>query len=92
MRKIIGAAKGPDSVKNGIDNIQRCDIIIDERCTHVIEEFNNYTWVKDKKTGEYINEPIDSFNHHIDSIRYGIQGVIKRKYHSEEELSKYIFL
>lgn len=92
IRRITGAVKGQDSVKNGIDKIQRYDIIIDERCTNTIEEFNNYTWVKDKKSGEYINQPIDSFNHHIDSIRYGIQGVMKKRPHTEEELSKYMFL
>ena len=92
IRRIVGAVKGQDSVKNGIDKIQRCDIIIDERCSNVIEEFNNYTWIKDKKSGEYINQPIDSFNHHIDSIRYGIQSVIHKRVHTEEELSKYMFL
>lgn len=92
IRRITGAVKGQDSVKNGIDRIQRYDIIIDERCINTIEEFDNYTWIKDKKTGEYINQPIDSFNHHIDSIRYGIQGVMKKRPHTEEELSKYMFL
>jgi phage terminase large subunit len=67
------AVKGADSVMNGIDRLLRCSIIIDERCQKTIEEFENYTWVKDRKTGEYINEPIDSYNHHIDAIRYGTQ-------------------
>lgn len=92
INRIVGAVKGPDSVKNGIDRIQRYDIIIDERCTNTIEEFDNYTWVKDKKTGEYINQPVDTFNHHIDSIRYGTQEVMKKKMHTDEELAGYIFL
>lgn len=75
--RIKAAVKGPDSIVNGIDKMLRCKIVIDERCIDTIEEFENYTWVKDKKTGEYINKPIDSYNHHIDSIRYGIQEVIK---------------
>ena len=79
IRRMTGAKKGPDSVKNSIDQLQRCDIIIDERCPKTIEEFENYTWKKDKKTGEYINEPIDAYNHHIDSIRYGVQAVMNRK-------------
>lgn len=79
IRRITGAVKGADSVKNGLDRLQRCDIIIDERCTRTIEEFENYTWKKDRKTGEYINEPIDTYNHHIDSIRYGVQAVMKKK-------------
>lgn len=79
IKRIIPSVKGADSVKNGIDRMQRCNIIIDERCTKTIEEFENYTWQKDRKTGEYINQPVDSYNHHIDSIRYGIQTVINKK-------------
>lgn len=75
--RIKGAVKGPDSIINGIDKVLRCKIVIDERCIDTIEEFENYTWIKDKKTGEYVNKPIDSYNHHIDSIRYGIQEVLK---------------
>ena len=92
VSRIVGAVKGPDSVKNGIDRLQRYDIVIDERCTNTIEEFDNYTWVKDKKTGEYINQPVDSFNHHIDSIRYGTQNVMKKKVHTQEELKNAMFL
>ena len=79
IKRIIPSVKGADSVKNGIDRMQRCNIIIDERCIKTIEEFENYTWQKDRKTGEYINQPVDSYNHHIDSIRYGIQPVINKK-------------
>lgn len=85
ISRIISAVKGPDSVKNGIDRLQRCEIHIDERCKDTIEEFENYTWIKDRKTGEYINQPIDNFNHHIDSIRYGVQTVMKKKYHADIE-------
>lgn len=84
IMRITSAVKGADSVKNGIDKLQRYDIVIDERCPDTIEEFDNYTWVKDKKTGEYINEPIDTFNHHIDSIRYGTQNVTGKKVRSDE--------
>ncbi len=34
------------------------EIIVDERCFKTIEEFDNYTWQKDKDTGEYTNEPV----------------------------------
>lgn len=91
LRRILPAAKGKDSVKNGIDRIQRYDIIIDERCTNTKEEFENYTWQKDKKTGEYINEPIDMFNHHIDSIRYGTQRVMRKKPHSDKDAKDLMF-
>jgi len=92
ITRITAAVKGPDSVKNGIDRLQRFDIIIDERCPKTIEEFDNYTWVKDRKTGEYINEPIDTFNHHIDSIRYGVQTVMRKKPHSDIDTDNLMFL
>ena len=69
--------KGKDSVIHGIQWIQQYKLIIDERCFKVIEELENYTWKKDKKTGEYINEPVDTFNHTIDAIRYGLNKYIK---------------
>ena len=78
IRRIRPAEKGPDSVVHGIDTLLSYQIIVDERCTKTIEEFENYTWLKDKKTGEYVNKPVDLFNHHIDSIRYGIQPLVKR--------------
>jgi len=69
--------KGKDSVIHGIQWIQQYELIVDERCFKVIEELDNYTWKKDKKTGEYINEPVDTFNHTIDAIRYGLNKYIK---------------
>ncbi|MTI95396.1 MAG: PBSX family phage terminase large subunit [Firmicutes bacterium] len=69
------AAKGKDSVMHGIDFILRHELIVDERCTGLIEELENYTWQKDKKTGEYINKPIDTFDHNIDAMRYGLELV-----------------
>ena len=71
------AEKGKDSIIHGIQWIQQYELIVDERCFKVIEELENYTWKKDKKTGEYINEPVDTFNHTIDAIRYGLNKYIK---------------
>ena len=83
VRRIRPCQKGKDSVRNGLDKMLRCHIVIDERCPKTIEEFENYTWKKDKSTGEYYNEPIDAFNHHIDSIRYGLQPVINKRLDTE---------
>ena len=69
--------KGKDSIIHGIQWIQQYKLIIDERCFKVKEELENYTWKKDKKTGEYVNEPVDTYNHTIDAIRYGLNRYIK---------------
>ena len=64
---------------NGLAWMNQHEIIVDERLQATIEEFDNYTWVKDKKTGEYINEPIDAWNHCIDAARYGLQSVRRQR-------------
>ena len=76
--RIKPADKGPDSIIHGLQWLQQNTIVIDERCVGIIEEFENYTWEKDKKTGEYINKPIDSFNHGIDALRYATEPLRKR--------------
>ena len=83
ISRVIDALKGPGSVMQGIQYILQYDIIVDERCVKTIEELENYTWKKDKKTNEYINEPVDSYNHCLDAIRYAIQD---RIYQAKKDL------
>ncbi len=68
---IRGAIKGKDSVMQGIDLIKQYKHNITKRSTNLIKEWRNYSWAKDKITGENINTPIDLYNHCIDPIRYG---------------------
>lgn len=75
VQKIRPATKGPDSVLHGIQKLQNYEIIIHPDCEGLIEEMNNYTWVRDKLTGEYTNKPVDMYNHYIDSLRYSLQCV-----------------
>ncbi|HEM3856011.1 TPA: PBSX family phage terminase large subunit [Streptococcus suis] len=83
ISRVIDALKGPGSVMQGIQYILQYDIIVDERCVKTIEELENYTWKKDKKTNEYINEPVDSYNHCLDAVRYAIQD---RIYQAKKDL------
>ena len=75
INKIRACKKGPDSIIHGIQKLQNYEIIIHPSCVGIITEFENYTWQKDKKTDEYINKPIDDFNHYIDSLRYSLQCI-----------------
>ena len=79
ITRIKAATKGPDSIIHGIQRLQNYEMIIHPSCVEVITELENYSWQKDKKTNEYINKPIDSFNHYIDSIRYSLQCVDNSK-------------
>ena len=72
----------------GIARMQEFNhIYITEQSNNVLKEFKNYTYVQDKN-GNWINKPIDSYNHAIDAIRYYVimelmtkqaQGITKAK-------------
>lgn len=70
--RVKGAAKGKDSIKNGIQWIQDLEIIINPKCTNFITEISNYTWDQDK-FGTKLNVPIDDFNHLMDAMRYALE-------------------
>lgn len=75
VRRIKACTKGKDSIIHGIDKLQSYELIVHPDCSGIITEFENYSWKKDKNTGEYINEPVDAFNHYIDALRYSLQCV-----------------
>ena len=75
IRRIKGAAKGKDSINNGIQWIQGYEIIIHPRCVNFQTEISNYQWDKDK-FGNTINKPIDDFNHLMDAMRYALEDDI----------------
>ncbi len=66
--------KGKDSVKQGIQYVQNQRISVTKRSTNLIKEYRNYLWETDKD-GKIINEPIGIFNHCMDAIRYGFDGL-----------------
>lgn len=69
------AEKGPNSVVQGVNFLKEFKIVVDDRCVKTIEELENYTYKKDKATNEYTNEPVDSYNHCIDAIRYAVEEI-----------------
>jgi phage terminase large subunit len=75
VQRIRACSKGKDSILHGIQKLQNYTIIVHPECEGIITEFENYTWKKDKQSGEYINTPIDDFNHYIDALRYSLQCI-----------------
>lgn len=73
IQRVRPSVKGKDSILFGIQKIKQYEIIVSPACEGIITEFENYTWKKDKQTGEYVNTPIDQFNHYIDALRYSLQ-------------------
>lgn len=79
ITRIRPAKKGKDSIIHGIQRLQQYDIYVHPDCVETINELENYTWRKDRQSGEYINEPIDSFNHYLDALRYSLQCVESKR-------------
>ncbi|WP_394700988.1 PBSX family phage terminase large subunit [uncultured Ilyobacter sp.] len=77
LRRVSGAAKGKDSINNGIQFIQGFKIYIHPRCVNFITEISNYTWDKDR-FGNTINKPIDDFNHLMDAFRYAVEDFVSK--------------
>ena len=65
---IKGVTKGADSVRAGINKLERFKICITRDSTNLIKEFRNYKWKE--KDGKSIGVPIDMWNHGVDALRY----------------------
>lgn len=67
--------KFPGSIKAGIDKIKDMEFFVTERSYNLITELRKYVWDKDKD-GNYINQPVDEYNHLMDAIRYYVLGCL----------------
>ncbi len=74
--KVRPAAKGPDSVANGIDILKRHRIHVTKHSTNLITELQRYKWSKDT-SGNLLNRPVDLWNHGIDAVRYVALNMLK---------------
>lgn len=73
--RIKPSVKGQGSILQGIQKLQQYELVIHPTCIKTIEELKNYSWKKDKKTNEYMNEAEDKNNHFMDALRYSLQCV-----------------
>lgn len=68
----VGAKKGKDSVKFGIDWLKQQTIVIDKACVNFANEIRQYKW-KEDAGGNAIPVPVDKNNHLIDALRYAYE-------------------
>lgn len=66
---IHACEKGADSVRAGIAYMKTKRLHVTPRSTHLQKELSSYTWRQDKN-GNWLNEPVDDYNHAIDAVRY----------------------
>lgn len=78
--KISAAKKWKGCVEDGIAYIKSFDkVIIHSRCTKTASEFYNYSYKTDPVNGDVLPLPQDKNNHHIDALRYSLDGYIQKK-------------
>ena len=64
------AEKGRDSINVSIDILRSKRLNITRDSIYLRKELSSYKYKVDKINGKSLNEPIDSFNHLIDALRY----------------------
>lgn len=79
IRHIEPCEKGNDSIRQGIQIMQRYHMMVTSRSLNLIYELRNYKWKENKLTGELMNEPIDKFCHLIDACRYVCTNKLSEK-------------
>ena len=82
---VIGADKGSDSIKAGLDTMKRYVSYITEDSLDGIKEKNSYKW-KEDSSGNPLNVPVDMWNHFWDAARYGDYMAFREKVGSFAEL------
>jgi phage terminase large subunit len=68
-KTIKGVTKGKDSIKYGIDVMQRQEYLVTKQSTNLIKELRAYCWDVDKN-GVRLNNPAGGNDHAIDALRY----------------------
>jgi phage terminase large subunit len=74
------AKKWSGCVEDGIVFLRQFEqIVIHPRCRHTLDEFRNYSYKVDRLSGDVLPIVVDSHNHMIDSLRYGIEPLMQRQ-------------
>lgn len=67
--QIVGAPKGGDSVRDGIQLMQQEEFYVTSRSIETINDLQHYVWTKDAH-GKPTNTPVKAFDHSPDAVRY----------------------
>jgi len=87
---IYPVEKYAGSIEAGINKMLEYNIKITKKSYNAFDEFQNYTWDRDKD-GNFINRPVDMFNHIIDGVRYVILEEVLGKRKKKQNLTGYFY-
>lgn len=76
--KAIPCVKGRGSVAAGIAQVKQFKLHVTKRSVKLLDELDNYKWIKDEVSDTYTNEAIDAWNHALDALRYGVDFLIRK--------------
>nr|DAK68283.1 MAG TPA: terminase large subunit [Caudoviricetes sp.] len=76
--KAIPCVKGRGSISAGIAQVSQFKMHVTKRSVKMLDELDNYKFIKDEATDTYTNEPIDAWNHSLDALRYGVDYLIRK--------------
>jgi phage terminase large subunit len=79
------ADKGPGSVLAQIRWLKDRKIHIHPSCVNFVKEIQAWKWIKDPKTGLYIDEPVEIFDDAMAALRYGVQGWREKSRYDKRE-------
>ena len=51
---------------------------VTKRSAKLLDELDNYKWVKDEGTDTYTNVAVDQYNHALDALRYAVDFLIRK--------------
>lgn len=86
--RIEPAKKGGGSVMQGIQFINQFKLYVHPKCEKTIDELENYAYKMDRRSGLYLNEPVDSYNHLLDALRYGMEPFHRKESRTIRTLPK----
>lgn len=72
----VPCVKGANSVDARIAFLQNMHIVVHPKCKNVIMELSNFSYEKDRKTGQYVDDKYThEFSHSIDALGYAYSDI-----------------
>lgn len=68
-------SKGPNSVRTGLMFLQDHKIIVHPKCKNLIDNLENFSYIKSKQTGEWTEDTTHEWSHAIDALRYAYSDI-----------------
>ena len=75
----VPCVKGQGSVEAGISFMQNMEIIVLPKCKNFINELENFSYIKDRKTDKYTEKMTHEFGHAVDACRYAYSDIYSGK-------------